>query len=242
MWNLILDFESCQKTVRELLEFELQYAQRMAKVENCPLSRTLKYTEWQMFCGDLPQEQWESRLATPQGREALFREAVRPYLERNFEACRAEIAGSHAGFLSELHAEYYMESPELLLTHHFRNRFAPDSPFRHARELVEGLLSIVERCMAEHPEIHRVQCASWLNNRDEFLALFPPEWKRNRTFCLPMEGSTGWWGSFIDSQGHFNRIRAAEFERLGGFRMPNLHCRCDIAALKQHLLESCEKL
>ena len=62
-----------------------------------------------------------------------------------------------------------------------------------------------------------------------------PEYLKNRTVCLPMEGSTGWWGSFIDCQGNFNRLRAAEFERLGGFSMPNLHCRCSVAALQQHL-------
>lgn len=235
MWNLILDFDSCRETVRELLEFELRYARRMAGVEKCPLSRTVVYTEWGMYCGGLPREEWEKQLETPEGREKLFREAVIPFLEKNFRSSREAISASRAGFLSELHTEYYMDSPELLLTLHFRNKFAPDSPFRHTRELAAGLLSIVEQCMAEHPGIRRVQCASWLNNRREFLALFPPEWLENRTFCLPMEGSAGWWGSFIDCRGRFNRLRAAEFERLGGFTMPNLHCRCRIDALRRHL-------
>lgn len=236
MWNLQLDFDTSCETIRELLEFELRYARRMAVLENCPLRNTLKYTEWGAYCGAIPQKMWENRLETVEDRESLFGEVIVPYLKRNFQPAMNEIASSRAGFLSELHTEYYQTSPELLLTLHFRNRFAPDSPFRHSRELAAGLLAIVEQCEAEHPEVRRVQCASWLNNRDEFSALFPPEWRKFRTFCLPMEGSAGWWGSFIDCRGRFNQIRAARFEQLGGFTMPNLHCRCRIESLKQHLL------
>lgn len=237
MWNLYVDLARCKETVRTLLEFELQYALRMAAIEKKSLQETLIYTEWEMFCGGTDDFSWKEEIADPVKREKLFQTRVVPFLESTFETALQEISASRAGFLSELHTEYYSDSPELFLTLHFRNKFAPDSPFKHKKELVKGLLEIVSECMKNTPEIKLVQCASWLNNREQFTSLFPPEYLKNKTFCLPMEGSTGWWGSFIDCQGNFNTLRAAEFERLGGFSMPNLHCRCSVAALYQHLTE-----
>jgi hypothetical protein len=242
MWNLYIDLACCKETLRTLLEFELQYALRMAAIEKKSLKETLRYTEWEMFCGTGEGEQWKEEIGTPEKREALFRNRVVPYLEKHFDEARAEISGSHAGFLYELHTEYYSDSPELFLTLHFRNKFAPDSPFKHRRELVNGLLEIVEACMEQHPEVRQTQCASWLNNREDFTSLFPPEYLKNKTFCLPMEGSTGWWGSFIDCQGNFNTLRGAEFKRLGGFSMPNLHCRCSVEALHRHLTGQLQQL
>ena len=235
MWNLYIDLARCKETVRELLSFQLRYAQRMAEIEKKTLKETLKYTEWNMFCGSNADEAWQEKISDPAIQKKLFEERVVPYLESSFDAALREISGSRAGFLRELHTEYYSQSPELFLTLHFRNKFAPESPFSHRRELLLGLAEIINECAEQHPEIKVVQCASWLNNRREFTSLFPPDYLKHRTVCLPMEGSTGWWGSFIDCQGNFNRLRAAEFERLGGFSMPNLHCRCSVSALQQHL-------
>lgn len=235
MWNLFISFDDCCQTVRELLELEYRYACRMAVLEKRSLHETIVYTEYPLYCEDVPQHIWEKRLGTAAEREALWHDTITPWLRIHYEKAREEIANNNSCFLSELHTEYYCDSPELLLTLHFRNLFAPDSPFNHLDALCGSLLDIVERHMAVHPEITRVQCASWLNNRPEFLALFPAEWQKQRSLCLPMEGSTGWWGSFIDRRGLFNAERAADFERLGGFAMPNTNCRCSTAALLQHL-------
>lgn len=241
MWNLICDFEHSREAWKELLELEFFYAGRMARIEKRPLAETLAaYTEWYEFgCDVVPDAAsrftWLSRIEDDAERARVFETEIAPRLKKRFSSVRHTIFHSHAGFMSEAHSEYYSDSPELLLTLHFRNRFAPDSPFAHQAELAAGLREIVTEFSAVHPEIERVQCASWLNNRPEFLALFPDEWKNSRTLCLPMEGSAGWWGSFIDRRGNFNRKCAERFKRLGGFSMPNIHCRCRMTALKEHL-------
>ena len=211
----------------------------MARIERQPLASALaRYTEWIEMAGrDINDDQtaWLEPLAQPQNRERVFEEEIIPEIERRFEPAMEAIRTSHAGFTFEYHSEYFSDSPELLLTIHFRNRFAPESPCQHIYELAAGLNEIVEETVRNHPEITRVQCASWLNNRQEFLQLFPKEWTDGRTLCLPMEGSAGWWGSFIDREGNFNAARAETFRQNGGFSMPNIHCRCSLDALQAHL-------
>lgn len=237
MWNLITTLEQTQKTWRKLLAMETDYAARMARIESRSLAETLaQYTEWyEMAGGSGDKIEWCTRLNDSTSRDSVFDKAIVPEITHRFELSRQAIRDSYNGFMCEACTEYYSDSPELLLTLHFRNNFAPDSPFEHIKELAEGLKRLVDDFTAAHPECHRVQCASWLNNRAEFLQFFPKEWSENRTVCLPMEGSQGWWGSFVNCKGEFNSKRAAIFQKNGGFSMPNVHCRCSIAALKEHI-------
>lgn len=240
MWTLNLEFDTFREDLLQLLEFETEYAGRMSRIEHIPFASALeKYTEWKYLSQPLdtpdsvvfnPEE-----LRTPEQRRKFFDEKVVPEQHCRYEEALQEIRDSYAGFICEAHTEYYSESPELLLTLHFRNRFSPDSPFEHKPELVAGLQKLVTDFHRAHPEITRVQCASWLNNKPEFLALFPQEWFDSRTVCLPMEASTGWWGSLIDHNGRFRPERAAKFRERGGFSCPNVHCRCLVSALLEHL-------
>lgn len=240
MWTLNLEFETFREDLLQLLEFETEYSQRMSRLEKIPFSAAMeKYTEWRYLA--TPEDAPDSvdftfdDLQTAEQRRMFFEQYVVPEQSRRYAKNLQEIRDSYAGFMCEAHTEYYSESPELLLTLHFRNRFAPDSPFGHRQELAAGLLKLVVDFHREHPEIRRVQCASWLNNLPDFLSLFPREWFESRTICLPMEASTGWWGSLIDHHGRFSQARAEKFRERGGFSCPNVHCRCQITALINHL-------
>lgn len=241
MWNLILDFKQYKEDLLELLEFETEYSERMAAIERCSLEEAmLEYTEWYYMYAADPGSHDEQlalmkKLDSKKARKTFFEERVIPEQQKRFIEGMEEIRSSKAGFIAEARPEYYSQSPEILLTLHFRNFFAPDSPFAHKQELADGLLLLVEEFLSKHSEVERVQCASWLNNSPDFLSLFPHEWLRCRTLCLPMEPSTGWWGSLIDKTGRFSRKRAEQFRKRGGFAMPNMHCRCQITDLINHL-------
>jgi hypothetical protein len=241
MWNLILDFKQYQEDLLELLEFEAEYAEHMASIEKCSLEEAmLKYTEWHYMHTTAPGSHDERlalmrKLASKEARRTFFEERVIPEQQKRFIEGQEEIRGSRAGFIAEVRPEYYSESPEIFLTLHFRNYFAPDSPFAHKQELANGLLQLIEEFLLKHPTVERVQCASWLNNVPDFLSLFPDEWLKCRVLCLPMEPSTGWWGSLIDRTGRFSRKRAELFKKCGGFSMPNMLCRCKIEDLLHHL-------
>jgi len=147
-----------------------------------------------------------------------------------------KLRAGFAGLTYEYHPEYFGPPQPDLLTLHFGNAFAPESPFRHEGELRAGLREIARRTRAERPDVVRVQCASWLNNVERFTRLFPPEWDRSGTDC-PLEGHTGWWGQFTDRTGGLHAGRTAEFRATWSFRCPNRHCRCVLDALEDHLEE-----
>jgi len=241
MWNLKLNFDIYQAELWKLLEFESEYALRMSQLEHTTLGQAmLTYTEWSYMAGYFhspraEQLAWMETLKGADDRRAFFESKVIPEQQRIYDGQMAHLRESFGGFSFEVCGEYYSNSPEQLLTIHFRNFFAPDSPFDHRHELAENLQRLVTTFHDEHPDIVRIQCASWLNNLPVFLSLFPREWGRGRTLCLPFEASTGWWGALIDHNGFFSEDRAWEFRRRGGFALPNMHCRCTIASLLEHL-------
>ena len=241
MWNLCITFPQYRESLWELLEFETEYAVRMAQLEGRGMAETMvDYTEWYYASSSAaaPRESkvnLMSSLLTVEERRSFFQDKVVPEQERRFSEERKSIRQSYSGFIVEREREYYSDSPEYLMTLHFRNFFAPASPFEHIDELASGLLQLTLDFHSSYPETRRVQCASWLNNVPRFCSLFPPEWTQNRTLCLPMEASTGWWGSLIDRTGQFSKERAEQFRKRGGFAMPNMHCRCEISSLLRHL-------
>ena len=139
-----------------------------------------------------------------------------------------------SGFTYEFHPEYFGPPEPDLLTLHFRNAFAPDSPFEHEHELRAGLREIIRRTRTERPDVTRVQCATWLNNVERFTHYFPLDWQQSGTDC-PLEGHSGWWGQFIDRTGGVHPARVAEFRKTWQFRYSNRHCRCSLDALEKHL-------
>ena len=166
-------------------------------------------------------------------------EVLEPYfagrIEKDLITARKNIENSYAGFTFEYHCEYFGPAKPEFLTLHFRNYFAPDTPFNHRQELVVALLKIIDEVGHARPDVNRVQCATWLNNIEPFYSLFPDQWFKTSYVC-PLEGNAGWWGQFIDRNGQLHKGNVAKFKETGQFLYPNRHCRCDIIDLKSHLL------
>lgn len=60
---------------------------------------------------------------------------------------------------------------------------------------------------------------SWLNDREEWLRLFPDEWRRNlspRSEKPVPEWNFGWWGQLVNARGSINP-KAESFVRANGF-------------------------
>jgi hypothetical protein len=151
-------------------------------------------------------------------------------LEREKEALRQ----SDYGFSYEYHPEYFGPEKPDLLTIHFRNFFVPESPFQYRPKLVRGLFQILDRVSGENPDVDRVQCGTWLNNLDLFIDLFPESWRLNMQE-VPMDGSFGWWGQFVDRTGQLHKRNVAAFKRAKRFLYPNRVCTCGMEELRQHL-------
>jgi len=165
-------------------------------------------------------------------------EALKPHFEARMEkdltAARKNIENSYAGFTFEYHCEYFGPEKPDFLTLHFRNYYAPDTPFNHRKELIAAILKIIEKSEKARPDVVKVQCASWLNNIEPFYSLFPDQWFKTSYAC-PLEGNAGWWGQFVDRTGQLHKKNVAKFMETGQFLYPNRHCRCDVIELKSHL-------
>ncbi len=248
MWNCILTPESCRKTLFSLLDLEMWYARQLAKLENIPLSEALcdrvefyhhsscfregvsasRNPEWQKLSAKL--------IAAPEHWQQECGQYYLDGLEARIHQQQELIRQSFSGFMYEFHSRYFSDSLELYLTLHFRNFFAPHNPFLYPDQLQAGLRTLLDRALAQQPEIRYVQCASWLNQRPEFLRLFPPSYAANPKDCYPETNNTGWWGQFINAGGGFNEKAAAEFIANGGrFTYHNTHCICTVQELLSHL-------
>lgn len=159
---------------------------------------------------------------------------LEPRMDADLKKAQAAIAASFAGFSYEFHGEYFGPETPALVTLHFRNFFAPDSPFSHRSALIDGLRRLVADAKAKCPDVSRVQCASWLNNVEPFYRLFPPSWYENSVVC-PLEGHTGWWGQLIDRQGQLHPKKVEAFRKTWTFEYPNRMCTCDLAELERRV-------
>lgn len=243
MWNLILTPQQYSQTLQELLELEFWYANKRALKEEKTFEDAInQYTEIYYYSTeykpDVPaakNENWQKIVMELSNKEdelwSSIKDYITPRIQDDLKRSQTEIKNSYFGFMYEFCPEYESDSNEDFLTIHFRNYFAPDSPFVHACKLKEGLRQVVEKAMFERPDITQVQCASWLNNRPEFTGLFPEQWLKRSNFCYPMTASTGWWGRFIDRKGLLNQKAADELKSEMRFTMPNRHCRCLIEEL-----------
>jgi hypothetical protein len=244
---MVLDLHDYRSTLRKLIELQVFYAKKEAEIEKLPLADSLnQYTEMYyystLYSPDVPassNEEWgkvvEKISQMPAQAWAVLEKYFVPRMEKDLEDARCQIAQSYNGFMYEYFPEYETGNKEEFLTLHFRNFYAPDSPFNHTCELVEGLQTIVAKALEERPDVKQVQCASWLNNLPHFLQLFPQQWQDRANFCYPMSASTGWWGRFINREGKINQKAVDKFKSTLEFDCPNRHCRCTITELEQHL-------
>lgn len=130
---------------------------------------------------------------------------------------------------------------------HFFNAVAPRSPFDEPLQLARALAALVADCQRRHPAVQRLWCSSWLNNRAQFLALFPDSWRASAversqderdaaSFGRARLNTDNWWGQFVRRDGSLNEVLARRFRDSGGvFPFPNLRCSAPIAAVARHL-------
>ncbi|MDO9541247.1 MAG: hypothetical protein Q7J98_02850 [Kiritimatiellia bacterium] len=250
MWNRDLTPAAYRKSLAALAELELWFAAEKNKARNDEFNTAVNtWTDlysfsifhdkkipaaenrgWNAFLEKLPSADMESCV------NALI-ENFAPRIGQDLEKAKRDISESFAGFMCEYHHDYF-KPPESgdMLTLHFRNYFAPDSPSDHGSELMAGLLALVNKAESERPAVKMAQCASWLNNIPFFLELFPEEWRKNSRIC-PYKPSTGWWGQFIDRRGGINRRNVEYLKEKRDFKYANVHCICGIGSLKRHLEE-----
>lgn len=136
----------------------------------------------------------------------------------------------------EFHPEYDVDGSPDFMSFHFRNYFAPDTPFNHRDKLIGGLRRTIKKAAEERPDITMAQCATWLNDVPAFSSLFPPVWKERAMPGKP-GGHFGWWGQFMDRTGYLHKKNARAFRATGEFPYKHLKGKCSIAELKKYLDE-----
>ena len=244
MWNMVMSLPEYRNSLAGLTELELWYAAKQGATCRHDFKTAVNlWTDLYSFSSCFDRETaaeknaaWSVFLDNLSRYDvAAFMRDFEPRLERDLEKAGRDIALSSAGFMYEFHHEYF-RPPDSgdLLTLHFRNYFAPDSPANHVGELAAKLRGLVAKARAERPEVKKVQCASWLNDIPFFLALFPDEWRESAADC-PYEPSTGWWGQFIDRTGGINQKNAAYLKEHGAFKHQNVHCVCSVDGLERRL-------
>jgi hypothetical protein len=244
MWNMQMSPADYRETLAGLTELELWFAREKGAKDGSDLTTSVNtWTDlypFSMFYSKKiaarDNSEWNTVLKQMTGYEVSpFMEHFAPRMEEDLRKAQEDMRLSLAGFMHEYHHEYFKGADTGdLLTLHFRNFFAPDSPANHADELKAGLRTLIAKAQGERPDVEKVQCASWLNNVPFFLELFPEEWRANAVTC-PYEPSAGWWGQMIDRKGKLHEGNAAHLREQGQFKHANVHGRCPVDRLVQHL-------
>lgn len=257
MWAMKMTLADYHKFLQDMMGLQMWYALHVAKRESISVQRAIcAYTELYFY-----SDVYETNTEAPEndryvkylnkiddkrrrmGDEAFLSsvwEEIGPSVLPRAAECLKEaqrvIERSYRGFYYEFHPVYFSKRVEPVITLHFRNYFAPDSPFKHMDELAAGLMKLLEHANSVKPEVQRVQCASWLNHLPAFGGLFPGQWRDGGRSC-PREGHTGWWGQFIDRTGQVNPALAQRMRSTGWFTYSNLHCTCEVKHLRVHLTQ-----
>jgi len=105
------------------------------------------------------------------------------------------------------------------------------------KTLVADLLRLIEEAVTIHPAITGVLCASWLNQFEAFVALFPPAWRASFEPVTRHLANNGWWGQYMDRRGAFHEVRGREFRRTGAHPYSSGVCQCQISDVVDHLLQ-----
>jgi len=255
VWTLEMDLKAYQRYLRDMMELQMWYVVFVTRHEQKNFADAVNNLTEVYAYSDLydqkilAKDNAEFQTLVDQLEKLWLKvgdcafpaqawKILSPHLEARMESdlaqARRKIQNSFAGFMYEFHPEYFGPDVPDFLTLHFRNYFAPDSPFNHTLELAKGLLRLINESRQARPDVTQVQCATWLNNIAPFQKLFPPEWMQRSNTC-PLEGHTGWWGQFIDRTGQLHQKNVACFRQTGRFLYPNRHCRCGIDALETHL-------
>jgi hypothetical protein len=255
MWTRQMTLNDYRIFLQEMMDLQMWYVTQVVLMERLSFAATINgrteaYAYSMYFDPQIAAEKNKAWIHVVERLEHLFwteenngfvsksweilQTLFEPRMSEDLDKAQAMIASSFAGFTYEFHSKYFGPSEPKWLTLHFRNYFAPNSPFSHRKELIKGLLSLIEDAQFKRSDIQNVQCASWLNNLEPFYSLFPKTWYETSVVC-PLEGHTGWWGQFIDRQGNFHRKKAEIFRKTLKFECPNRMGTCDLAELKDFL-------
>jgi hypothetical protein len=84
--------------------------------------------------------------------------------------------------------------------------------------------------------VAKVVCGSWLNDRDDFLALFPPSYRQSLGTSSPDDKTGwGWWGQLVNREGRLHARRAARLLASGDFPHPRLVGECRFDEFQAHV-------
>lgn len=119
---------------------------------------------------------------------------------------------------------------------HMANRCAPRSPFEDLGRCFRWLRDLCAAAGALPFAVRTVTCGSWLNDRPDFLRLFPASYAANLKLSSP-DGKTGggWWGQLVDRRGCLHRGRATQLLETGQFPHPRKESGCEFAEFKAHV-------
>ena len=119
---------------------------------------------------------------------------------------------------------------------HIANRGGACSPFEDMKGCFECLRDLCTAVETLTFPVSMVTCGTWLNDRPDFLSLFPASY-RNSLQISPPDGKTGlgWWGQFVDRRGQLHRRRADQLLKTGSFPHSRKDGKCDFHEFKAHV-------
>ena len=115
---------------------------------------------------------------------------------------------------------------------HFSNAYQPESPFKSRRgDLISSLRQLLLHVRAAYPDVNRVQCGSWLNQFEPFLAVFPSSWAESFEPVYDYWATYGWWGQYMTSAGGYHQRNGNLFRarRVHPYTAGNSECGLDEA-------------
>ena len=119
---------------------------------------------------------------------------------------------------------------------HIANRSGIRSPFEDMKGCFECLRNLCAAAETLTFPVSMVTCGTWLNDRPEFLSLFPASY-RSSLQISPPDGKTGlgWWGQFVDRRGQLHRRRADQLLETGSFPHSRKDGKCGFQEFKAHV-------
>jgi len=131
------------------------------------------------------------------------------------------------------------EHPEqAAISLHIANRCSPRSPFEDLEVCFGWLRDLCAAAEALPFPLHKVICGTWLNDRSDFLRLFPASYAGSLQVSSPDEKTGGgWWGQLVDRRGQLHWGRAAQLLETGQFPHPRKAGCCASQEFQAHVAD-----
>ncbi|MBR2439326.1 MAG: hypothetical protein IKB25_03955 [Lentisphaeria bacterium] len=128
--------------------------------------------------------------------------------------------------------------PEGWIVFHIANAVGPNSIFTDPDYLPQCFLLLMKETELRYGS-HTLYTSTWLNDRSEWLELFPQEWHSN----LEVETDTpdlppwhfGWWGQIVTRQGMVSPVMDQFVRERGRLKYISKSSHCSFEAMRNHL-------